>query len=170
MEGPLKEIHLSLQKLIGLHRQLLETTRMEHDALVQASVKDVEECTFAKQAILAAIRQAETERLKAHGELAMLWKKPLRDLGITQIAIEIQGVDPKGAEQFRSAFNALSMLVKRASEQNEENRLLVERSLEHVHAMKRNVLGESRPRSDVYDQKGQRSTGQAGARLLSKEV
>ena len=87
-----------------------------------------------------------------------------------QIAIEIQGKDPKQAEQLRSAFNALSILIKRATDQNQENQRLVERSLEHVHAMKKNVLGEATPRSDVYNQKGHRSTGQAGSRLISKEV
>ena len=170
MEKPLSEIYQALQKLIGLHRQLLDTVRMEHEALIQADVKGIEDCVFAKQALIGGIRQAESERLKAHAELAMLWKKPLKDLNVSQIIIEIQGKDPKSAEQFRTAFNALTILIKRATEQNDANRGLVEKSLEHVHAMKKNVLGEATPRSDVYNQKGCRSDKQTGSRLISKEV
>jgi hypothetical protein len=170
VEKALNDIQQALQKLIGLHRQLLETVRMEHDALVQADVKGVEEAVFAKQALIAGIRQAEAERIRALAELALALKKPLKDLGLTQLIIEVQGRDPRTAEQLRSAFNALTILIKRATEQNGENRALVERSLEHVNAMKKNVLGEARPNTAVYDQKGQRSTGQGGSRLLSKEI
>ncbi|HAR44565.1 MAG TPA: hypothetical protein DCS07_18350 [Bdellovibrionales bacterium] len=102
--------------------------------------------------------------------LSLLWRKPLRDLSISQVIIAIQSDDPRGAEQFRTANNVLTILVQRIKEQNDSNRALVERSLEHVHVMKRNILGESVPKSNTYLQNGQKSNPVAGARLISKEA
>ena len=170
MESSLTQIYQTLQKLIGFHRQLLETVRMEHEALVQADIRKIEDAVFAKQALIEAIQRAEVERMKALSELAMAWKKPVSELTLNNIVIIIQGQDIKFAEQFRSSLNALNLLIKRVSEQNKGNSVLVDKSLENIHAMKKNVLGESAPRTDVYNQKGCRSTGQPSSRLISKEV
>lgn len=170
MERTVEQVYQTLQKLIGLHRQLLENVRAEHQALVNADVKAIQEATFAKQALIEQIQGAESARLKAMVELSQVWKKPLKDLTLGAIAIEIQGRDAKGAEQLRSSLNALTILIKRVSDQNTANRALVDRSLENIHEMKKNVLGEATPKSEVYTQKGQRAPGSGGARLISKEV
>lgn len=170
MERPLTQIQETLQKLIGLHRQLLDAVRMERDALVQARVRDIEDAVYAKQALIEGIRQAEAARMKFVAELATLWKKPARDLTLGNIVIEIQAREPKFAEQLRSALNALNILIKRVSEQNEDNRALVDRSLESIHTMKKNVLGEVSPKTDVYNQKGHKAAATASSRLISKEV
>src|SRR5690606_37128371 len=103
-------------------------------------------------------------------DMALDWKKPLKELTLPNLIIAIQGNDPKAAEAFRSAFNALTLLIQRISDQNNDNRLLVERSLEHVGRMKKNVLGEATPRSDTYTPNGQKSNPAPGSRLLSKEA
>ena len=51
-----------------------------------------------------------------------------------------------------------------------QNKLLVERSLAHVHEMKKNVLGESVPHTDTYNPRGQKAAAAAGARFVSKEA
>lgn len=163
-------LQASLQKLIGLHRQLMDFVRTEKDALVQADLRTIQEVTGSKQVLIESIRQEESNRLKHVAELAMCWKRPLRDLSLSQIAVEIQGVDPKGAEQLRSAFNALTILIKRVSDQNRENSRLVEKTLEHLNAMKKNVLGEATPASATYTQQGTRASGTSGSRLISKEA
>ena len=170
MERPLNEIYASLQKLIGLHRQLLEICRMEREALTQADLKQIQEATLSKQGTVEAIRRAESTRINAVSELAMAWKRPLRDLSLPNLIIAIQGRDPHGAEQLRSAYNTLTILIQRITEQNDDNKALVERSLEHVNEMKRNVLGEAVPKSNTYTSQGQRNGVTGGARLLSKEA
>ncbi len=170
MERPLEHLYQSLQKLVGLHRQLLDTVRMEHEALINASVKDIQEAVLAKQALIDAVAIAEHERQRHSAELAIIWKKPARDLTINAIIIAIQGRDPKAADQFRTAMNALTVLIKRVGEQNEGNRILVERSLEHLQEMKKNVLGEAKPRTETYNPKGHKQATAGGARFLSKEV
>jgi hypothetical protein len=166
----IKSILDSLQKLTGLHRQLLETVRLERQALVEANVKLIQELTTSKQSIIEVIRLTELGRAKQVAELAVAWKKPLRDLTLSNVIIGIQGWDLKLSEQFRTALNVLTVLVQRVSEQNQENRLLVEKSLEHIHNMKRNVLGESSPKSNTYTQHGQKTHTNGNSRLISKEI
>jgi flagellar biosynthesis/type III secretory pathway chaperone len=167
---PIQKLQESLQRLLGLHRQLLDCVRMEREALTAASLKDIQEATYAKQALVEAINQAETDRLRATGELAILWKRPVKELTLGEIVVAIQGRDPKSAEALRSSLNALTLLIKRIREQNDDNRGLVERSLEHVHEMKRNVLGEAKPNTGTYTQQGQKNPSTSGARLISKEA
>jgi flagellar biosynthesis/type III secretory pathway chaperone len=149
----------------------MDIVRMEHEALVQADVRGIQEATVAKQAMIEGIQRAETERLKALTELAVQWKRPLRDLTLPNIIVAIQSLDPKFTEQLRSAYNALTILIKRITESNKDNQILVERSLENIHNMKKNILGESVPKAGTYSQSGQKvNQTTSGPRFVSKEV
>lgn len=155
---------------MGLHHQLLEAVRLEREALLSADIKRVQDATLSKEGLIEQIRAVEAERIKITTLLAVDWKKPLRELTLPNLIIELQGRDLKAAEQFRSVYNALTILIGRVRDQNDDNRRLVERSLEHINAMKRNVLGESAPKSNTYTQKGKRTQGSGNSRLISKEV
>ncbi len=170
MEKPLLEIFQNLQKQTGLHRQLLECVRVERECLVQADLKGIESAISNKQSLIEEIHQTETARLKLTADLAAHWKKPYRELTLPHIIILIQGKDAKSAEQLRSLFNALSVMIQRIVAQNQENRELVERSLIHIHQMKRNVLGEAAPRTSTYTSQGQKINSPATQRILSKEA
>lgn len=170
MEKQVTEVYQSVQKLIGLHRQLMEIVRLEREALVEANLKAIQDVTAAKQGLIEAVAQAEAERLKCIGTLALLWKIPTRELSLPKLIIRVQGQDLKLADQLRSAYNALSILIQRISDQNKENQALVERSLEHVAVMKRNVLGEAVPKTTTYNPQGQRSSAPAEGRLISSEA
>jgi aromatic ring-cleaving dioxygenase len=169
-ESLYSSLHLSLQKLTGLHRQLMETVRLEREALLAADLKGIEDATLSKQLLVETIRQAETERLRVTGELAQIWKKPLRDLTLPLIVTQTQTSHPKLSEQLRSAYNALSILIKRITEQNRDNHVLVQNSLMHIHEMKKNVLSEAAPKANTYNPKGQKSSSANGARIISTEV
>ena len=170
MEKSVTDIFESLQKLIGLHRELLDICRGERQALVQADIKAIQDATFAKQGLVESIRKMENERLKCLNVLALVWKKPLHELSLPKLMIALQGEDPEAADLFRTTYNALTVLIQRITEQNEDNRLLVERSLEHVNEMKKNVLGEAVPKSNTYTSRGERVATTGGARLISKEI
>ena len=170
MEKTIAQLTQILSDLIGLHRRLMEAVRIEREALVSADLKGVQDTTLAKEGMIEQIRNLETARLKVMGVLAMAWKKPLRELSLPNVIIAIQGYDPKAAEKLRSSQNALVMLIQRITDQNKENQVLVEKFLGHLNNMKRNVLGEAVPRSNVYTPQGQRASGNPGARLISKEA
>lgn len=170
MEAKLAQIYQVLQKLVGFHRQLLDVVRLERDALLASDLKAIQDCTYAKEGLIETIRQAESERIKLVTELAMMWKKPIRELTITNIAIEIQGRDLKAADQLRSAHTALTVILQRIVEQNRANGEIVKRSLGLVEDMKKNVLGEATPKSNTYTPQGQKASGAPGARLFSGEA
>ncbi len=170
MEKPLQNIYQNLQTLTGLHRQLLETVRIEREALVQADLLGIQKAISSKQALLESIHQTEMARLKLMTDLSIHWKQPFRQLTLTYLIIQIQGDDPKGAEQFRSLLNALTVLIQRITAQNKDNKNLVECSLGHVHQMKKNSLAETTPRSSTYTSQGQRAQGAPAQRFLSREA
>ncbi len=165
-----EQLYQALQRLVGLHRQLLDNVRMERKSLVDADLKGIQDATVAKQALVEAIRQAEFQRQKCVAELAVATKVPVRDLTLANLVLAAQAIDNKLAEQFRTAQNALNLLIQRIVEQNDDNKSLVEKSLAHVNEMKRNVLGEAAPKSSTYNQQGQRANPASGARMLSREA
>lgn len=167
-----RKIHQLLQKLTGLHRQLLELVRAERVALVEAEQRSIHDVTLRKEALIEQIRLTERDRLRLTGELAIEWRRPFKDLTITQIILQAQGPDVKLSEALRVSQQALIVLVERIIEQNKANQVLVDQSLEHVQTMKTNVLGSKSPHTSTYNTKGQRTnlSSSAASNLLSKEI
>ena len=170
MEQQVSQLYQNLQKLVGLHRRLMDSVRNEHDILVQADVKAIQEMTTEKQMLLESIRLAEVDRIKSVELLSSEWSIPVEELSLSRVIVQLQGTDQKQAEQFRSTLNALTVLIQRITEQNLENRKLVEASLQHVHRMKRNVLGAGAPRASTYTAQGQPAQGNGPSRLISREI
>lgn len=160
--GNLSELHGQLQRLLTLHRQLLEALRVEREALLSADSKRIQDCTSEKEGVLHQISILEQERVRLS-----------RGMGggeLGQIILAAQAVDLKLSDQLQSVRNALQHLIQRIREQNDANRLLVETSIEHVIQMKKNILGEAAPRGGTYSPSGQASHAPSQARLLSTEI
>lgn len=170
MENLLDPLLKSLQRLLGLHRQLLDCVRAEKEAFRDADLKAIQECTYNKEALVESIKGAEQERLKIMATVASAIKKPLKDLTLPHLIIETQAKHAKLADQLRTSYNALTIIIQRISEQNAYNRGLIEQSLAHLDSMKKNVLGEAAPRSGTYSAQGQKVNGAGSSRLISKEA
>lgn len=171
MVEKITQLHEILHQLIGFHRSLLENVRAEREALIAADLKRIQELTYEKESLVESIKQQEQLRVKLVAELSVILRKPLRELTLTNLIILVQGENLKLADQLRNSLTALTTLASRISDQNRANRTLVERSLEHIHVMKRNVLGEATPKSDTYGAQGQkRVAGATSPRFVSKEV
>ena len=170
MENVLTELHQNLQKLLTLHRQLLELLRRERDALVGADAAAIEDRAIEKQGVLDQIAFYDNERRKLLGLVGTTARITADQLTLSRVAIIAQGVQLKMGEQFRSVQQALSHIITRIEEQGAYNRELVERSLETLAQMKRNIIGASEPSPGTYSANGQRSAQAPGARLISREV
>jgi hypothetical protein len=166
----LEPLYACLQRMIGLHRQLYETCKLEREAFVSVDLKAITEQTHAKELIVETIRQAESERIRISALLALDWKVRLSDLTLNFVIREVEPRNSAESERFRSALTALTVLIDRARKLNDSNRELVENSLKHVNEMKKNVLGEATPSTDRYGNQGQKLPNTAGARLLSTEA
>jgi flagellar biosynthesis/type III secretory pathway chaperone len=148
----------------------MDLVRAEREALTDANLKTIEMITSSKQALVEEIHRVENLRLKLVTELALLWKRPFKELTLTNIIIKIQGYDPKGADQLRSTYNTLTILIQRITDQNNDNKALIEKSLDHIHSMKKNILSEATSKSNTYTQQGQKSSTHPSSRLISREA
>ena len=156
MESKIKKIHHLLIQLVGLHRRLLEVVRMEKEHLIDALPKSIETITQQKQHLIEEIHQVESLRMKLCAEFAVESKRNIKELTLTNLVIAIQGDDPKLAQQLTSTKNTLVILSQRIAEQNRENLALIERSMNHIEAMKRNLIEAQQPQMGTYSQQGQK--------------
>jgi hypothetical protein len=171
MEIHFEKLQEALNKLVGLHRQLLELVRSEKDAIVAADLKLIQDTSHAKEILVEAIKTTETRRLEELGKIALTLRRPMKELSLSELAIVIQARDPKRADHLRSVQNALKLLVDRVVEQNRYNAELVSRSLESLTEMKANVLGEGVRQAQTYGQNAQKVTpSQSAPRMLSQEA
>ncbi len=171
MNPSLERVHQILQKLLGLHSQLLDLVRSENDALTGADLKELQEVTHSKEVVIHTIHQFELDRVRAMAQIAAEWKTAVPENSLKKFIEILQGKDLAAADRFRSVMNALKVVIDHIDEQNQDNRRLVEKSLEHIAIMKKNVLGEAQPKADTYTQKGRKTETSGGApRLLSKEA
>jgi hypothetical protein len=170
VENGLGEFFQTLQKLVGQHRQLLEIVRAERENLVQADHKAIQAIIQRKQDSIELIGKTESLRIKQIAELASEWGKPAIDLSLPKLILHVQAFDPKMAEALRSSFHALTILIQRISEQNKDNQKLLQRSLENIYEMKKNILGVASGKTGTYSQSGQRVAGPTGRHLISREA
>ncbi|NDD93356.1 hypothetical protein EBZ37_14905 [bacterium] len=159
-----------LQKLLSLHRQLLESLRTEREALLGMDVKKIHEAALEKQGILHQIAFAEQDRASSAIQVAEQLSAPKDQQNLSKLVLLAQSVSLKISDQLRSVQQALQLLVVRIQEQNQSNLRLVESSLQHLEQMKKNVIGESDPRSGTYSSSGQRQNAPVQSRLISTEV
>jgi hypothetical protein len=170
MEQSFIVIHQILERLVGLHRQLLETVRFEKASLIAADLSGIQEATSAKETLIEAIRVQEKLRIEQLALIALASKRPFSTLNYQAVILLSQEKDQKKSEQIRTSSNALLLLIQRIREQSGYNLELIETSLGHIENMKKNILGEASPEAQVYSQQGQKKNGPQGARLLSAEA
>ncbi|MBU6152691.1 MAG: flagellar export chaperone FlgN [Bdellovibrionales bacterium] len=172
--SPGNRLHESLQGLIGLHRQLYEIVKHEHEAITQADTKATYEAVANKEALLHWIHQAELERQALSLELKSFESLPDEsNPTLKELIIHYQVKSPELASRLQADLNALVILVERVKKQNQVNGSLISQSLKHINNMKGNIFGETTHQGKTYNQLGQKNQAAGnphGPRLISKEV
>ena len=158
-ERIISSLYESLQKLTGLHRQLMDTVRMEREALVAADIPRIEEATVRQAGVDRSDSHRRSERLKRVWRACIMLKKPVRELTLPKLIILVQGSESEASGTTSHRLQRAHSLIKRIDEQNRENQKLVQKSLAHIQEMKKNILGETVPKSSTYTAKGQKSGG-----------
>ncbi|MGE4232177.1 MAG: flagellar protein FlgN [Bacteriovoracia bacterium] len=161
------EIAFALDKLIGLHRALLELLVQEYSYVVTAQTEQLVEVTQSKQQVLGEILNAEHLRIEAASRL-------LKTLGLPSTASisEInQKIGDKEARDLNLQKEVLTELILRSKEQNKINMEFVRQSLDRIDVLKRNALGVNNTSNENYSDAGKRQPIPThGGRLLSTEV
>ncbi len=173
MDTNFLELYRTLQDLVGVYRQLLEVIRTEHDALLEMDRKRLIEATFSKEALIFSAQKAEAKRLTLALAFANTLGIRVEDKGPTlaKIIVALQGTDLKAADQLRSLFTTLTVLLQRIDDQNKQNRKLVDQGLLHLNRMRDQLIGSPKTQGKTYSSAG-KTVAQAdpSARIVSKEA
>lgn len=166
----LEELQKNLRHQLALYRQLVDLLREEKEHVVGVRMKEVRECTYAKEALLDEIHREEFRRRRWVGEAAKHLHVPEAEITMDLLAARLAPAEQRDA--YASLKLALSHMIKRAREMNDENRRLVDSALKDIQAMKKNILGLSSDQAQTYGPKGSMGNGQRdqSARFLNKEA
>jgi hypothetical protein len=148
----------------------VDLLREEKEHIVGVRLKELRECTYAKEALLDEPHREEYRRRRWSMETASFLGVQEKDVTMELIATRIAPADQY--EPLMSLKLALLHMVKKAGEMNSDNKALVESALKDAQQMKRNILGLTSDQAQVYGPKGNMGSGarEQGARFLSKEA
>lgn len=173
MEGQapnLDELQKNLRHQLTLYRQLVDLLRTEREHVVAVRMKEIRECTYAKEALLDEIQREEFRRQRWTKEAAIFLSLPESDVTMEVVAKRIG--EPEQFEPLISLRQTLLHLVKKARDLNQDNQRLVQAALKDAQALKRNILGLSSDQPQVYGPKGNMGGGprDQAARFFNKEA
>jgi len=151
-----------IDQILQQEELLIRCLEAEKNALLLADIPLIQECSGTKQAIIDRLSGLESRRQALIGQLKM------RDL----VETDTGHLDGDAREELRERWESLRGRVALAVEKNEANQKLLSSSIKHIENMKKNVLGETVPKSNTYSATGGKVAGsnQSGARRISKEV
>lgn len=162
-----RQLNESLDGLIKVYRNLLQTVRTEKTILISAQLDDLNENNKAKEAMLIKIKSLEAERSKWASELATGVGLSSENPRLIELAVQLGG--PEG-DRLHQAHSVLELLLRRVQEHNKENEILIRSALENITgAMKavRSTLQEK----ITYQKKGEIAASPAASgHLVSKEA
>lgn len=173
MEGQapnLDELQKNLRHQLTLYRQLIDVLREEREHLVAVRFKEIRESTYAKEAILDEIHREEFRRQKWVQQAAAFLGMDAKEITVEIIASKIGG--PERYEPLVSLKHTLIHMVTKAKEMNFESKRLVESALKDSQELKKNILGISSEKPQVYGPKGNigSNTRDHSARFLNKDL
>ena len=124
-----KELIDCLENMIKHYRTLLEVVRKEKEILVSAKLDELNENNKTKDALLVRIRSLENSRMKLARDLAQAVGADFDAPRLLDIANHFSGAE---AERLRNLHNVLDLLVRRVSEVNRNNEILVQSALNSI--------------------------------------
>ncbi len=161
------ELVESLENQVKLYRTLLDIVRKEREILVAAKIDDLNENNKAKDACLVRLRTLENFRLKHAYELALAVGADVESPRLLEIATHLPGAH---GEKLRSLHAALEVLIRRASEINKSNELLVQSALSSIGGAIDSIRETVQPKP-TYARKGAMvASPEAGGHLVSREA
>ncbi len=170
MEKKLESLIQILNRILGSHRQLLETVRREREVLISMEMPRIQAMTHFKEGLVVEVQQMEAERIQVLADLSVDLRKPANELTLQQVILRVEPEHPQLASRLRTALNSLSLLIQRIQEQNQSNEALIQQTLNHLRQMNQNVRGEATAKSSLYTPKAQRSSGGVPPQFISQEA
>ncbi|MCB0391434.1 MAG: flagellar protein FlgN [Bdellovibrionales bacterium] len=159
----------NLEKVIKIHRSLLNVVRKEKEILISANLDELNENNKIKEEVLIQARQLEKERIKIIDSLLTEEDIKMENPSLLELANYFQGI--KG-EKLRNLHAVLDLLIKRVKDINNQNEVLIKSAL-------KNITGAMKSIKDMLDDNktykkqgtlGETHDHQSSGRLVSKQV
>ena len=171
MEGVIPnidELFRNLRHQVDLYKRLIDVLRDERQHIVTFKCRELRDATFSKEAIIDEIQREESRRTKWMQDAAKVLSVEVKDVTLEMIAGKFAR---EHYEPLITLKNLLLMLLKKTKEFNEDNRALVEMALKDTQEMKKNILGMTTEKPQVYGPKGSMGQGrETTSRILNKEA
>lgn len=162
------ELSYILEKLIVLHRSLLDLLQEEYEQMTFVDAKSLLETAHSKEVLLFEIWNLEQLRIKTSERIAL--EQGLVPSKITLLNLT-KNLPQQEQEKLKTQRTILNQLLKQAKERNARNQFFVESSLVRLDQMKKNVLGMGNNSNENYSHSGIRQPiHEQGGRLLSTEA
>ena len=123
-EKAFEKLVLNLDELVKLYRHLLDLTRKEKEALIEADSEKILELNKQKETHLQKIKLADTLRFKHAKELCVMIKADAENPRLLEIAQKLQG---QMGDHLRNLHKTLDMVISRIIEINKDNEELAQR-------------------------------------------
>ena len=170
MEKQLERLKNELVCLVELNQQLLKAVQDEKNHLIQANLQLIQRSIEIKQELTEKVKYTESRRLKTVSELAVIFQVEPQELTLARIIMILETRGAHLVEDYKSLYEKLRALIDEIRLQDLNNGELIKKSLEHIHEMKRNILGESNQKAVVYNAQGQRSLVNPNHRMICQEL
>lgn len=163
------ELFHILEKLVALHRNLVDLLNEEYSHMSVVDVKGLSEAAHSKEILMSEIFNLEQVRIKIVEKIATTFGLKTEDATLLSIASALNSTE---GDKLRSIRVALNLLVVQAKDLNARNMDFVQSSLARLEDMKRNALGLSNTAvKENYSNSGARQPlPEQGGRLLSTEA
>lgn len=166
--GTVDQLSNEVNELVGLYRKLLELVREESVILDNTDFKNVGRINEKKELLLIDIKSRERQWTEVAKELSI-------ELGISDQIPNLREIAQKLPQEKRenlmNLHSVLSLLVKRISEINRKNRVLVQSALSHINGVMESIT-KTFENSPTYEKKGRTKEQNSGGvgRLLAKQA
>ncbi len=163
-----KDLVQHLNELVRVYRHLLETVRREKQLLLKADIVALDECTKAKEMMLAKVNELEKKWMTTAKQIYLLLdKKDFESPRLLDIATKYDGAERDKLLQLRSVLN---LLVQRIIGVNKDNEALTQSALSHISGAMQ-AIKQTLNKNSNYEKKGKRSdANETTGRLVSKNV
>lgn len=158
----------SLDQLVKVYRNLLDLIRKEKSILISADMDELNENNKAKEAMLNKIKLLETTRSKIARDLSKEIDANVDTPRLLDIASHFDG---EAGDRLRNLHSVLELLLKRVSDINKENEILVANALQNVSGAM-NAIKDTLQEKPTYQKKGALAATPASSsgQLVSREA
>ena len=131
MASLMEELIATLRKEKEAYQELLPVVEQKTKAIIANDLKQVQEITESEQAAIGKINSLEKKRTEVIGNIGIVLNKNVPDLTLPNL-IKLLNRQPKEQQMLTEIHKELIDLLKRVSEVNGHNQILIEQSLEMI--------------------------------------